>query len=151
MHQPNARNHASSGRNAAIHPMRRQRPNFQKRRPRIQQPRHAVPRQHLAAPEVARAAPTVVEAAEGLSLALVRPNPTRDRAEITFSVEAPTTATVRVFDVTGRQVALLYDRPTPADALQTVAFDATAVAPGTYVAVLEADGRRTTQTFQVIR
>jgi len=105
-----------------------------------------------AAPVVAAAPLAAARAApEGLALSLVRPNPARDRAELTFTLEVGGSATVRVFDVQGREVAVAYDAPSPAGSRQTVVLDVASLAPGTYVAVLTATGRTASQTFQVVR
>jgi hypothetical protein len=67
------------------------------------------------------------------------PNPFNPTTEIVFSLPAETEATLRVFDVLGREVALLVDRRMSAGEQRTL-FDGTLLAAGVYFYRLEAPG-----------
>lgn len=88
--------------------------------------------------------------AAGLKLAQNQPNPFSGRTEITFELETAGHARLRVFDVTGREVAALVDGARAAGP-HTVAFDAAALAPGVYMYTLEVEGRVATRRMSVIR
>lgn len=108
----------------------------------------------LATDDVApqQVAPAVAAATTGeASLVVVRPNPVRGRAAIAFSLAERAAVTVTIYDVQGRVVATAFEGVAEADVEHLAAFDSDQVAPGTYVAVLTADGTRTSRTFQVVR
>ena len=84
------------------------------------------------------------------ALALSVANPLRGATTVRFETGAPGPAMVSVFDVLGRQVALLADGETDG-AAQTAAFAADALASGTYVVRLQAGDRVLTRTVTVIR
>ena len=92
--------------------------------------------------------PTTVEG--GLSLSAAYPNPTGDVARMAVSVARDEMVTVRVFDVTGRQVALLTDGFQTAGS-QTVEFDASALASGVYLVRAEAGADVVTRRLTVTR
>jgi hypothetical protein len=68
------------------------------------------------------------------------PNPFSGSTTIDFEVEEPGHVTLRVFDVLGRQVAVLVDGALPADS-HTARLDAGSLATGTYVYTLELNGQ----------
>ena len=78
------------------------------------------------------------------------PNPVASRATIGF--ELPTAQNVRlaVYDVLGREVAVLVDGERQAG-VQTAVFDASSLSSGMYVYRLEAGTTRLTQTVTVVR
>lgn len=103
----------------------------------------------LAESEAAAPEPAGLEAPEpGLRL---YPNPVRDRARVTFSLGADGPARVAVIDVTGREVAVAFDGSARAGEAVTVDVPVGRLTSGTYLVVLEADGRRDGRTFQVVR
>jgi photosystem II stability/assembly factor-like uncharacterized protein len=89
-------------------------------------------------------------AAAPLVLGLPYPNPTRGRATVPFTLDAPAHVTLAVFDVLGREVARLVDAPLGAGA-HAVPFDAPGLAAGTFVVRLTAGGQTATQRVTRIR
>lgn len=87
----------------------------------------------------------------GMSLSPVMPNPVRSRAAVTFAVEAAVTATVTVYDLTGRRIALAYEGAPPVGVETRVELDLSGLSSGTYVAVLDTGRERVSRTFQVVR
>lgn len=87
----------------------------------------------------------------GLTLSVVQPNPAHSQAWVTASVDAPTRATVTLYDIQGREVAKAFDGLVAADTPTRVRLDLDDVSAGTYVVVLEAGGVRSSQTVQVVR
>ncbi|PAP78114.1 hypothetical protein [Rubrivirga marina] len=87
--------------------------------------------------------------AMGLSLA-VHPNPISRAASVPFGLAAPGDVRLRVVDVLGREVAVLADGAHAAGE-HRAALDASRLATGVYVVVLDADGRRATRTITVVR
>ncbi len=78
------------------------------------------------------------------------PNPAQGMVELPFALRDAGTARISVYDVTGREVALVADR-TFGSGGQSAAFDASRLAAGVYVVVLEANGERATQRLSVVR
>lgn len=84
------------------------------------------------------------EASEApMSFGILRnwPNPFNPVTQIEFTLSAASRARLGIYDITGRQVALLVDGMTEAG-IQQVAFDGSALSSGVYLALLEADGQR---------
>ena len=79
-----------------------------------------------------------------LSLSAAAPNPIQDQATLRFGAPSATAATVKVYDVSGRQVAVLLDREVEAGWYE-VRFDADKLAAGLYVVRAQAGGARVTQ------
>lgn len=94
---------------------------------------------------------TATAPSERLRLDAVRPNPTGDRARVTFSTAEAGRATVAVYDVQGRAVMTVFEGPVAADREQTVTLDATSITPGVYLVVLTAEGVSASRVFQVVR
>jgi len=69
------------------------------------------------------------------------PNPFNPTTSIKFSLEENARASLRIYDILGRQVAVLVDGERPAG-FTTILFDASALPTGTYVAVLTSGGKR---------
>ncbi len=86
----------------------------------------------------------------GLALAQNRPNPFTGETEITFALETSGFARLRVFDVTGREVASLVNRPLSAGS-HSVTLDASSLAPGVYVYTLEFEGHVAQRRMSVVR
>lgn len=85
-----------------------------------------------------------------LTLASVAPNPVRQNARVRFTLHATTEATVRLFDLLGREVAVLSQGTMQAGAHEAV-LDGAALAPGAYLLRLDADGYVLTQRVVVAR
>jgi hypothetical protein len=78
------------------------------------------------------------------------PNPVRGQASVRFSLDRAGEASVRVYDVTGRLVATLFDADA-APQQYDVAFDTAALASGVYVVQLRSEDRVQTQKMVVLR
>ena len=78
------------------------------------------------------------------------PNPTTGRTDISFSMERAGHARLVVFDVTGREVARLVDRPMGAGE-HSATLDAGQFAPGVYLYTLQVDDQRATRRMVVVR
>ncbi len=87
--------------------------------------------------------------AAGLSLA-AHPNPISGVASVPFSLAAAGDVRLRVVDVLGREVAVLAKGPRSAGAHRAT-LDASRLAAGVYVVVLDAGGARVTRTVTVVR
>ncbi len=99
---------------------------------------------------------TPPESLAGFSLDQNYPNPFRDRTEIDFTLETPASATLRIFDVLGREVARLVDGERLAPGTYTVEWDGTDgsgtdLPSGTYFGTLDVDGARVTETLVLVR
>lgn len=78
------------------------------------------------------------------------PNPAQGMVDLPFALLQDGRARITVYDVTGRQVAVAADR-TFGSGGQVAEFDASRLAAGVYVIVLEAGGQRATQRLSVVR
>jgi hypothetical protein len=91
------------------------------------------------------------DAPDGAALALrLGPNPARGAAEVRFSLDAPCSVRLAVYDALGREVAVLAEGPRGAGPHE-VALDAGRLAPGAYVLRLEAGARSVTRRVSVAR
>lgn len=98
-----------------------------------------------------RTAPVLATAAEPVRLDAVTPNPFSLRATTSFSVAEAQTVTVALYDVMGRRVQTLYAGTAQAASPVQVSVDASALASGVYVLVLEGETVRTTRPITVAR
>lgn len=80
-------------------------------------------------------------APQAFALESPAPNPARDGASIAFTLPRASAARVAVFDLAGREVAVLAEGPRAAGR-HVVALDARALRPGMYVVRLSAPGAR---------
>ena len=97
--------------------------------------------------------PTAGEAGaanSAVALGQPSPNPARGLVDLPFALQEAGTARLSVYDVTGREVAVAAARAFGSGG-QTVQFDASSLAAGVYVVVLEANGARATQRLSVVR
>jgi hypothetical protein len=78
------------------------------------------------------------------------PNPFNPTTRIAYRLDAAGQTSLRVFDVLGRQVAVLVDSVLPAGEFEAV-FDATTLASGTYLYVLEHEGQRVSQVMTLLK
>ncbi|WP_412060215.1 hypothetical protein [Rubrivirga sp. IMCC45206] len=85
----------------------------------------------------------------GLALA-VGPNPARGAATVRYTVASGGPVRLRVLDVLGREVAVLASGPRPPGD-HTAAFDASRLATGLYLVVLDADGARLARPLTIAR
>ena len=90
------------------------------------------------------------EAAAAALRLTVAPNPLRGVATVRFETPAAGPASVRVYDVTGREVAVLLDRELAAGAA-TAELDASGLASGVYVVRLQAGDTVATTRLSVVR
>lgn len=70
------------------------------------------------------------------------PNPFNPTTTIEFTIPADGRVVLKVYDLTGREVATLVDQEMKAGVYQQVVFDASRLASGVYVAGLQAAGRQ---------
>jgi hypothetical protein len=81
---------------------------------------------------------------KSFNLAQNVPNPFNPSTEITFSMAKAGAASLKVFNLTGAQVATLVDGPLAAGN-HTVSFDGSQLSSGVYFYTLQADGRTETR------
>jgi|GEM_PF-5927011 len=86
----------------------------------------------------------------GVTLAPAAPNPASGRTVLRFALDRPAPVRLRLFDVLGREVAVLADGARPAGTHE-VAVDAARLAAGVYVARLDAGPAVVTQRLVVVR
>lgn len=79
------------------------------------------------------------------------PNPVRRRARLSFSVREQQSVAIRVYDVLGRQIETLYRGEPQAEKNQTIRFDATDIASGTYFIRLVAEDQVETRRCVVTK
>lgn len=78
------------------------------------------------------------------------PNPVERTARIAFTLPEAGTASLVLFDVRGREVATLFEGRAPAGTT-AVTLDASSLAAGTYVYVLDVGGERMSRRLQIAR
>ena len=79
------------------------------------------------------------------------PNPFNPRTSIEFSLEKTCRATLKIFDLLGRQIAIIFDGEAEAGRLHRVHWDAARMPSGMYVAKLESNGKRMTRRLAVVK
>jgi len=94
--------------------------------------------------------PPAAPAGAGVAIEAVWPNPVTGAATVVYSLPAAGAARVVVYDVLGRQVAVLADGPAPAGR-RVAALDAGRLAPGVYVVAVETPAGRAARTFTLLR
>ena len=98
-------------------------------------------------------ASTPAEEAAGLATTVLAPNypnPFADRTTIRFVLGRAGAVALRIFDVLGRQVAVLADGPHAAGTHEAV-FEAAGLRSGIYFVRLEAEGHRETRRMLLVR
>jgi hypothetical protein len=96
--------------------------------------------------EVASLSPAVREvASEKVAFAGAVPNPSRGGTTLEYSLPRATSVSLRLYSVSGRLVSTIEQGDKDAGA-HSVSFAGRSLAPGTYFAVLAADGQRITRT-----
>ncbi|MBO6869429.1 MAG: T9SS type A sorting domain-containing protein, partial [Balneola sp.] len=92
----------------------------------------------------------VNEIPEGFKLGQNYPNPFNPTTNINYSIDQAGLVTLKVYDITGREVAtLVNNRENAGD--HTVTFDATNLASGVYIYTLQANGIRLTNRMTLIK
>lgn len=86
---------------------------------------------------------------QALALGAAYPNPFRGQTAMEYTLPQAGPVRVVVYDVLGRQVAVLVDEVLPASTYR-VSFDANGLASGVYIARLEAGGAAATQRLTVL-
>ncbi len=87
---------------------------------------------------------------DGFAVAAVYPNPMRDRAVVRVYLDRAEVATVSVYDLLGRRVAVLHSGELPVGET-TFGFTPTGLADGTYLIRVEAASGVATQRVTVLR
>ena len=78
------------------------------------------------------------------------PNPFNPTTQISFELKEAGNVMLRVYDLTGREVARLVDGPQSAGS-HTVTFDGTGLASGTYLYNLGVDGIQQSRTMVLVK
>jgi len=84
------------------------------------------------------------------TLESIIPNPVRTNANVAFRLGSSANVRVAVYDLRGREVAVLVDRSLAAGR-HVVPFRTDGIASGSYIVRLEADGRAATERITVVR
>ncbi len=79
------------------------------------------------------------------------PNPFNPTTQISFQVESGGHAVLTVFDMLGREVAVLFDDVVPAQSSHQVTFNASKIGSGTYVYKLQINGFSQTRKMLLLR
>jgi exonuclease III len=79
------------------------------------------------------------------------PNPFNPVTTVGFTLAEDGPAVLKVFDVLGRQVAVLYDAEAQAGQLYTATFDASRLATGVYIYTLESNGQRLIKKMNFVK
>ncbi len=87
---------------------------------------------------------------ESFSLSQNYPNPFNPSTQIQFALTQSGFASLKVYDALGREVSTLLNEPLAAGSY-TVTFDAGALASGTYLYVLQTDGRQISKTMVLMK
>ncbi|MBO6793121.1 MAG: T9SS type A sorting domain-containing protein [Balneolaceae bacterium] len=86
----------------------------------------------------------------GYSLEQNYPNPFNPSTNIQFTINEPGAVTLKVYDMTGREVASILDGRMNAGE-HTVRFDASALSSGVYIYVMQSNGVRLTNKMTLIK
>lgn len=92
----------------------------------------------------------VNEIPEGFKLGQNYPNPFNPTTNINYSIDQAGLVTLKVYDITGREVATLVNKRENAGD-HSVTFDATNLASGVYIYTLQANGIRLTNRMTLIK
>jgi len=80
----------------------------------------------------------------------IAPNPVTNSAEVTFTLDRPSTVALEVYDLVGNNLGTVYSQNLN-QGMHGVSLDASALATGSYNLALVVDGVRTSKQFVVIR
>ncbi len=92
-----------------------------------------------------------VFASTGMQVAPVFPNPFEQSATVSFESEVAGQVRVRIFDILGREVRVVFDNVVPAGASQDVQIDRADLPAGTYFIQVEQRGLKSTVLPVVVR
>jgi hypothetical protein len=87
---------------------------------------------------------------DDFTLAQNYPNPFNPTTQLRFSLPASHVTRLTVYDLMGREIAVLVDGPMSAGA-HSITFDASELASGVYLYELIADGRRVTRLMTLLK
>jgi hypothetical protein len=90
------------------------------------------------------------EVVKGFNLEQNYPNPFNPSTAIRFTLDAASQASLKVYDLLGREVAVLVNGALPAGS-HSVTFDASTLTSGVYIYKLEAGGRSMTKRMSLIK
>lgn len=93
----------------------------------------------------------VVDVPETLALSANYPNPFNPTTHIDFHVPTPGQATLTVFDVLGREVAVLFDGAAAPDRQYQVTFDGGGLLSGVYLYTLQFGGQQQTGRMLMLK
>jgi hypothetical protein len=79
------------------------------------------------------------------------PNPFNPTTSVSFSLAEPGRAVVKVYNVVGQEIAVLFDQEAEAGRLYQVAFDASQLTTGVYLYTLESGGQRMVRRMALVR
>lgn len=79
------------------------------------------------------------------------PNPFQGTTTVTFVAPESGHARMALYDIQGRQIAILFDQVVQADQHERVTIDASNLAVGTYIYTLELGNERVSRQLQVVR
>jgi hypothetical protein len=85
------------------------------------------------------------------TLAQNYPNPFNPSTTISFTLAQNGHAALKVFDMLGREVMVLFDREAQAGQLYTATFDASRLATGVYIYTLESNGQRLIKRMNFVK
>jgi len=88
---------------------------------------------------------------EALRLRAPAPNPVAGQATLSFAVKKEQKTVLRLYNALGQEVATVYEGTPTAGESQTVQFETTDLASGTYFLRLRANGRSQTERLTVVR
>jgi hypothetical protein len=94
--------------------------------------------------------PPMPSGGDRVTIDLVWPNPVSGAAMVAYSLPAAGAARVVVYDVLGREVAVLADGPAPAGRREA-SLEAGRLAPGVYVVAVETAAGRAARTLTIVR
>jgi choice-of-anchor B domain-containing protein len=87
----------------------------------------------------------------GFALSAPAPNPARDRAALSLTVERAQTVRAEAFDALGRRVAVLYDGPAAAGAVTELVLEAAGLVPGPYLVRVTGETFTTARPLAILR
>ena len=79
------------------------------------------------------------------------PNPFNPATSLSFSLAEPGRAVVKVYNVVGQEIAVLFDQQAEAGRLYQVTFDASQLTTGIYLYTLESGGQRMVRRMALVR
>jgi hypothetical protein len=90
------------------------------------------------------------ETPDAIALYGAYPNPFNPSTQIRFTLDAGRQTTLKVYDILGREVAVLVNGTLPAGS-HTAAFDASTLTSGVYIVRLTAGGESLTRRISLVK